>query len=88
MKQNGAVCKPGPALLFFIFRCENVTGTFEKPPPGRVVPIMAPPKRGTFFRLQVYEGVGISLNDGKGRQISNMFQLVEPTNIRLNPSQR
>ena len=24
MKQNGAVCYPGPALLFFIFRFENL----------------------------------------------------------------
>ena len=48
------------------FLARNVTGTFEKRVPGRVVPIMAPPERGIFFRLQVYERVGISLNDGKG----------------------
>ena len=55
------------------FRARNVTGTFEKRAPGRVVAIMAPPERGTFFRLQEYEKVGISLNDGKGRRICSMF---------------
>ena len=40
MKQNAVVCKPGPALLFLIFRFEyliaaarKVIGTFEKPAP-------------------------------------------------------
>ena len=28
---------------------------------GGVLPIMAPPERSTFFRLQVYERVGILL---------------------------
>ena len=40
MKQNGVVCLPGPALLFFIFdlniwfRARKLTGTFEKRAPG------------------------------------------------------
>ena len=40
MKQNGVVCQPGPAFLFFIFQFEylisglKVTGTFEKRAPA------------------------------------------------------
>ena len=46
-------------ILFYFYYC-----ICHDQCPGGVLPIMAygeaPPKRGTFFRLQVYERVGIS----------------------------